>query len=261
MSYLDDTVPADTEAAKSGALRIRQLKTSLIALIAQVWDDTGTFLAKWVTGTLIANDSTDDSARAISSDHIKNNAVITRTMPDGVLSADTTGRAKMADGFLTSAKVDPAFVVPDGSVGTTQLASGGVTTDKLPDSAVTIAKVASGVAKIAVGTYAGSNSASAVVTLGWEPDFVLLSAGTTASSDVNTLNTILGIAFRSEAVSNVSLIHTTGMQSEYTFSTSKTWPVYYAAALQWNSTGFTVVTDSFPFNKSGVTHSYIALKM
>lgn len=102
MSYFDDTIPADSEGVKQGASRIRAMKTSLNSIIAQIFNDSGVFLAKWVTGAMIANDAAVDGDRAISSNHIQNNAVITRTLPDGVLSADATGQGKMADGFLSA---------------------------------------------------------------------------------------------------------------------------------------------------------------
>lgn len=52
---------------------------------------------------------------------IVDGAVTTAKIADGALSADSTGRAKMADGFVTSAKLDTAGVtLPNGSLATTQ---------------------------------------------------------------------------------------------------------------------------------------------
>lgn len=55
---------------------------------------------------------------------IADGAVTTAKLADGVLSADATGRAKMADSFVTSAKLNSSGVaLPNGSTATTQTAS------------------------------------------------------------------------------------------------------------------------------------------
>ena len=59
---------------------------------------------------------------------IVDGAVTTAKLATGVLSADTTGRSKMADGYITSAKLNSAGVaLPNGSTATTQSASDNTT--------------------------------------------------------------------------------------------------------------------------------------
>lgn len=59
---------------------------------------------------------------------IVDGAVTTAKIADGALSADATGRAKMADGFVTTAKLDTAGVtLPNGSLATTQAAGDSTT--------------------------------------------------------------------------------------------------------------------------------------
>lgn len=59
---------------------------------------------------------------------IANGAVTTAKLATNALSADATGRAKMQDGFVTSAKLDSAGVaLPSGSTATTQAAADNTT--------------------------------------------------------------------------------------------------------------------------------------
>jgi len=62
-----------------------------------------------VNGTKIADDSVDSehiAAGAIDSEHFAAGAVDTTALATSALTADATGRAKMADGFVTAAKTD-----------------------------------------------------------------------------------------------------------------------------------------------------------
>lgn len=61
--------------------------------------------AKAVTGTEIANDGSDDSLRAINTDHIKNNAIIQRH-----LANDSVGTAEIINDNITTAKILAANV-------------------------------------------------------------------------------------------------------------------------------------------------------
>jgi hypothetical protein len=245
MSYLNDTVPADNEAVKRGATRLRELKTALNTVIGKVFSDSGNFLTKWVLTSMLADG-------AVTADQVANASITGAKLATGALSADTTGRSKMADGFLTSEKLAPGFLAPSGSVPMAALVDGLLSADatgraKMADGFVTLAKVASGVAKIAVGQYVGSNSGSvAVAGLAFPPDVVLIVAGPTKTG--------VGIAFRSEAVSGTGPIHPFWGFDSLSLGSP------YATAIQWQADGFVVVPHSFTFSTNGTAHSYIALK-
>ena len=253
MSYLDNTVPADTDAVQLGASRIRDLKTALNSLISQVFTDAGAFLSNWVLGPMIASDPTVDANRAIGPNHIQNLAVSTRTLANGVLSADSTGRAKMANGFIEAFHLASDFALPASSVTQTMLVDGILTADapgraKMANGFVTAALMAAGVAsKYAVGTYTGSNSASAnLTTLGFIPDVVIFTPGATRHG--------FGITFNVEATSGVSPIHDSYTGPGTTISGGE------ATGVQWQTGGFVVLATNFTFNSSGNTHAYIAFK-
>ncbi len=244
MSLFNDTLPSDDESVKLGASRIRETKTTLNTLLSQIFTDALAFLPNWITGPMIAGDPAVDANRAITSDNLKNGSVILRTMPDGVFTADLTGRAKFASGFVTGALLDPALVLPVGIITTTNIADGAVTTTQLGALAATIAKVGAGVAKIAVGSFAGSNSVSASISgLAFAPDFVLLTSGTASNT--------VGIAFRSEISGGSSPIHTLNSIEGLNSPDS--------TAMQWTSDGFVVVPVNYNFNRGSRTHTYLAL--
>lgn len=82
--------------------------------------------------------------------YVDNGEIITAKLADGVLSADTPGRAKMADGFLVLAKIADGTLAAttqgrakmgDGFVITAKLGDGAVTTVKIADANVTTAKI------------------------------------------------------------------------------------------------------------------------
>jgi hypothetical protein len=80
-----------------------------------------------------------DRANHTGTNTPSDNSVSVAKLQDGVLSADVTGRAKMADGFVTSSKI------ADGTIATGDLADSSVATAKIADAAVTTAKLATGV--------------------------------------------------------------------------------------------------------------------
>jgi hypothetical protein len=233
MSYLNDLIPADTEAVKMGAQRIRELKTSLNTVLAGVFNDAGNFLSKWVTGGMVADG-------AIGSVALADAAVTASKLGASVLTADTAGQAKMADGYLTQAKLAAGFVLPDGSILTAALADNAVTANKLANASITLAKLAAGAARIAIGQYSGSNTSAAVVSgLPFAPSFLVLTGGGTVHE--------IGMAFLAEA----GALHAC-------WSTAGTAPTY-STAVTWTADGFQVTPVNFPFNLSGKTHSYLAL--
>jgi hypothetical protein len=244
MSLFNDTLPSDDESVKLGASRIRETKTTLNTLLSQIFTDALAFLPNWITGPMIAGDPAVDANRAITSDNLKNGSVILRTMPDGVFTADITGRAKFATGFVNGAMIDPGLVLPVGIITTANIADGAVTATQIGALAATIAKVGAGVAKIAIGSYAGSNSVSASVTgVAFAPDFVLLVGGSTSNQ--------VGVSFRNEISGGASPIHTIGSSEAIVFPDS--------TALQWTSDGFVVVPTNYTFNRGSRTHAYLAL--
>lgn len=235
-----DGNPLDTEPATLGASRIRDVKTTLNTLLGQMFSDSLTFLAKWVTGSMIQNDASNDSLRAISSDHIKTAALTIGKFPTGVFTADAPGRAPFANGVISTAQLDPAIVFPSGSVTTAAIADGAVTSAKIAAAAVGIAQAGTGVVKVATGSWAGSNSSSQSVSgLAFQPDALILYTG--------TLNGI-GFALRS-AGTDVSVSWDNG-------STGSP----FSGALTWASDGFTYTPSNNHFNLSGKTTYYVALK-
>lgn len=105
MALFNDSVPAGSEAVKLGASRIREMKTTLNTALSQIFSDSLVFIPKFVTSTLLANDASDNSLRAVDTNHIKTGAVATAKIADGALTADAAGRLKMADLFITLAKL------------------------------------------------------------------------------------------------------------------------------------------------------------
>jgi hypothetical protein len=105
MSYLNDTIPADTEAVKQGANRIRELKTQLNALISQIFNDAGEFLTKWITQAMLGD-------KIVGTGQIADGAIGATQIADGSITltelADGTPRNILAfsnDGSPTT--IDP----------------------------------------------------------------------------------------------------------------------------------------------------------
>ena len=90
MAYLDETVPAETDAVKRGASRIRDLKIALNTLIAKIFADTGEFLSKWITTAQIADKAVGTGQladTAVTAAKIASNAVTTTKILDGAVTA------------------------------------------------------------------------------------------------------------------------------------------------------------------------------
>lgn len=73
-------------------------------------------------------------------DQVASGKVKTASLANGVLSADTTGRTKMADGFITSAKVNDVdgSKIVDASIATAKHQNNAVTPSKLAPGASTL---------------------------------------------------------------------------------------------------------------------------
>lgn len=248
MSLFNNLAPADTDAIKNGAADIRSTKGILNSLLGQIFADDLTFLAGFVTNTLLSGsaDDDDDAIRAVGANNIKLAALVLSKFPDGVFTADAPGRAKFASGFVNTDLLNPAIVFPDGSVTQNAIAAQAVGTAELEDVAATIPKVGAGVAKIAIGAYSGSNSAAAAVTgLAFAPDVIILLGGKTSNR--------VGIAFRSEATSLIGPVHSTWDNGNVASPNT--------TAITWAADGFTVTPSNFSFNTSGANHAYLAFKV
>jgi hypothetical protein len=68
-----------------------------------------------VTADKLRDDASTDGNRAVTTNHIRDSAVTTAKLASGVLSADSTGRAKMADAFVTQAKVEIRATTTNGT--------------------------------------------------------------------------------------------------------------------------------------------------
>lgn len=136
MALFDTTIPANTEALKLGAQRIRELQTTLNTLLGTLFEDDGTPKTNTVT--------TDEiQALAVTAAKIAADAITTTKLINGVLSADATGRAKMADAFITLAKIADGIFTAD-ATGRAKFVNEFVTTALLKDGAVTDSKIAAG---------------------------------------------------------------------------------------------------------------------
>lgn len=239
MSYLDATIPTDNEAVKIGASRIRSLKQQLNSVLGQIFTDAGAFLSKWVQQSHLAD-------AAVGETQVADSAITTAKLAPGVLSADAAGRARMADGFLTPEKLDPAFALPNGSVATAALANAAVTGAKIADAAIGFNHLVTGIVKASIGTYAGSDSSSQNIhTLPFKPDALVITGGRTSHK--------VCMSFLAESQNNLSPLHACWL--------SDTIGSTFGDAIQWQDNGFLVLPTNFAANSSGVTHVYLALKL
>lgn len=249
MAYLDELVPADTEAVNLGASRIRALKVDLDALIEQIFEDAGTFLPGWITDGGATGGASMFAAGAIQSADIGAGQVLAANIGAGAVTAP-----KLAVQSVAVTNFVNGIIMPTASVDTDSIAPGALSADAegralVAAGFITTAMMGFSVIQAAVGTYAGSNSSSAEVnTLAFEPDVVVLSGGA---------NHGIGFAFRAEAVSGVSPIHVSWV------NTTLTSP--WINGVQWiaptggsSNGGFIVVPTGVSLNESGSTHSYIA---
>lgn len=165
LANLDATTPLDTEDASKIAEIDRQTRAIIKEVILKEHAADGTHIDlptatladKAVTGAKIANDAATDSLRAISVDHIKNDAVITRSILDASvtaakLAADAVTTVKLANLAVTGAKIDNATIsagkyVADSVRAADIRSSAGtdgdrsITRDHIRDSAINTAKL------------------------------------------------------------------------------------------------------------------------
>ena len=246
MALFNASVPADTEAVSLGAFRIRSLLATLNTLLGKVFSAVdGTFQAQWIDGTQIQSDSTtpgSDDNRAVGTDHIKSNAV---TGPKiAALTSGDLSRIIPLQGIVGT-MLSNSIVYPAGTVGTAALAPGAVQGSAILDGGVGIGKLATGVVLSSIGSYAGSNSASAVVTgLPFTPTAVIL-----FQSGAH------GFGFSTAA--DGGNIHESWMYS----GISNSEDAATGGGVTFTTNGFTVNAAGFFLNKSGETTYYVALRL
>lgn len=243
MSYLDETVPADSEAVTLGASRIRQLKVDLDLLIEQIFEDAGTFLPGWIKANGAAGGASLFTAGAIQSADIAPGAVGTPQLAEESITGPI-----LAPGVVDPSKLSDGFVAPADSVATSSCQSGFLSANPagqalMANGFILPAMMGFPFAQVAIGSYVGSNSVSAVVnTLAFEPKIIIL---------VSSTNHGIGVAFLSEAVSGISPAHASWVNSAIASP--------YISTIQWQSNGFIVIPTNFEFNQSGTTVTYFAL--
>lgn len=244
MSYLDETVPADSEAVTLGASRIRELKVNLDALIEQIFEDAGTFLPGWIMATGAAGGTSMFAAKAIQTADINDGAIGTAQL--GALQVTL---AKLAAQSVDVTKLVNGIVMPANSVNTASLIDGILSADtagraKMADGFVTPGKLSFTPIQAAVGSFAGSNSPNAIniSSLAFNPNVLIFA---TAGFDG------FGISFLSEAASSVSPIH---VSWGFTATVSPN-----ISAITWQAGGFVFGPGSVHFNQSGHTTYYLAL--
>jgi hypothetical protein len=245
MSYLQETLPADTEAVTLGASRIRELKVELDTLIEQIFEDAGTFTPGWIKQNGAAGSTSMFTAGAIQSADIANNAIGTPQ-----LNALSVTNAILAVGSVAGAEAGASsslasgFTLPTASVGASQIVGASVGAAQITPASLTGALMAAGLIKgAAIGSYAGSNSASASVnSLGFNPNVVVFAA---AGFDG------FGVSFLAEQASGISPVHVSWS------STAIASP--NISAVQWQAGGFIFVPTNAHFNQAGHTTYYFAL--
>lgn len=126
MALLDATIPANSEAVKLGAQRIRELKTDLNAALALLYDDDATLKdASIGTDQLVA--------LAVTAAKIAADAVTTAKILDANVTA-----AKLASDSVTTVKILDANVTEG------KIADDAVTGDKIADDAIVNAHILDG---------------------------------------------------------------------------------------------------------------------
>jgi len=120
MSLFDDSIPANSEAVRLGAQRIRELKTTLNTLLGEIFSAAdGTFITGWIQTAMI-------DALQVTAAKLATNSVTITKLPDGVFTADATGRAKFAPGFLTPPLVtwSPGALATSGTIASVDCSTG-----------------------------------------------------------------------------------------------------------------------------------------
>lgn len=112
--FLGESSPAGSAQFRQGAAALRSMKAVLNRAFSTMFSalsgSSSSFRLKWVTGDLVANDASNDALRAVGAAHWTPGAVTADKLAAGLLTADTAGRAKMVNGFLTFPKLDAALV-------------------------------------------------------------------------------------------------------------------------------------------------------
>lgn len=179
-----------------------------------------------------------DAVNAIDSEQIAANAVTTGKIASGAVTSD-----KIASGAATADKL------ATDAAETAKIKDLAVTTAKLAANAVTAAKTI-GLAAAARGQYTGNGGSgdNAVTGLGFTPDFIFINR-------VNNYDTTAG--FKDQAAGSPlkgPLINLNGSGATGASHTN---------AMQYDSGGFTIPSGkgSSEFNGSGITYSWIAIKI
>lgn len=241
MAYLDETIPQDNEAVTLGASRIRELKVNLDALIEQMFNDDGTFSTGWIKAAGAEGATSMFTPGAIQTADVG-------VLGTANLAALSVTLAKLALQSVDATKFVNGIVMPTASVNTAALQAGVLSADtagrsKMADGFITLLKLGFTPVQAAVGSFSGSNSASASISsLAFDPNILILAT--------NTLDGF-GISFLAEATSSISDIHVSwsniGIVSPNT------------AAIHWQAGGFIVVPTNAHFNQAGKTTYYLAL--
>lgn len=167
MGIFNTSTPANTEAVKLGAAAIRSLKTDLNTLLGTLFEDDGT-----PKDNTVSTDEITDLA--VTSAKLADGAVRVDKIADGALTANSTGRAKMVDAFITLAKILDGIFTADATgrakfaasfVNAALIEADAVTTVKILDGAVSLAKLASDVGLVqAIGRWTGAGYHQNVVS-------------------------------------------------------------------------------------------------
>jgi hypothetical protein len=145
----DATNPANTQGAKLGALRMREMKSILNGTVglqyslstADSTSATVSAIPNCISGVMLKSHASDDGQRAVDSDHIVTGAVTADKIEAGGVET-----ASIDDLAVTTAKI------ADLNVTTGKLAADAVTTAKITDLNVTTGKLAlESVTQITIG--------------------------------------------------------------------------------------------------------------
>jgi len=235
MSYLTETVPADSEAVTLGASRIRELKVDLDALIEQIWEDAGLFTPGWIKAGGAAGGASLFTAGAIQTADIAPFGITT-----GLLAPQAVTPAQIQLLSITAGLLASGIVMPANSVATNSIQNNAV---GLAQS--NISSLVAGFAK--VGTYNGTAASVDTITVSG------LSFAPTVLIVVDSTHTGIGIAFNSEASGGISSIHeswdspVTGLISPFLND------------VQWNADGFTILHGNTFFSTNLRAYTYLAL--
>ena len=234
MGFLNDNIPADTEAVRLGASRIRGLQTRLNTVLAKIFDSAGNFLTGWVLpGHLAANSvvAGNLAPASVSSDNL-----IDHIVTSSKLASQAVGNYELALGSVSASNLTA------GCVSASSLAANSVGAANLIAGSVGLAALGSGVVGGAMGTYSGSSQFARVIdTLAFAPTVVLIIQHGAVG---------FGVAILGEAVGGIGPIHlNSGLMAA---------PV--TTAITWGTNGFTVAVCP-GVNQASGTYYYLALRV